>query len=88
MLGRVAAQFVRMTAQLTAVLEPLLAEFPEFRDQDPEESTVSAELLLSLCSGALRTAMQQWTTNGNSTPIEAVEQRAIELVRNTVKRIA
>jgi AcrR family transcriptional regulator len=88
MLGRVAAQFFRMTEQLTVALQPLLAELPEFRDQDPEESTISAELLLSLCSGALRSSMKQWTTSGNSAPIEAVEQRAIELVRNTVKRIA
>jgi AcrR family transcriptional regulator len=87
LLGRLAMQFVRMTEQLTTAIQPVLAASPEFRDQDFEESTVSAELMLSLCSGAVRTAVKEWTTSGNSAPIEAVEQRALELVRNTVKRL-
>jgi AcrR family transcriptional regulator len=87
LLGRLAIQFFRMTEELTSAIQPVLATSPEFRDQSPEESTISAELMLSLCSGAVRTAVKEWTTTGNSAPIEAVEQRALELVRETVKRL-
>jgi AcrR family transcriptional regulator len=87
LLGRLAMQFVRMTGQLAAAIQPVLAASPEFRNQSPEEQAVSAELMLSLCSGAVRTAVKEWTTSGNSAPIEAVEQRALELVKDTVKRL-
>jgi AcrR family transcriptional regulator len=87
LLGRMAAQFIRMTEQLTIAIQPVLATVPEFRDETAEESAASAELMLSLCGGAVRVAVKEWTTSGNSAPIEAVEERAIELVRNTVKRL-
>jgi AcrR family transcriptional regulator len=87
LLGRMANQMQRMTEQLTGALRPILRNTPAFADQSPAESELAVEVLLSLCSGATRAAVKEWTTNGNRTPIEAVEQRAIELVRNTVKRI-
>jgi hypothetical protein len=87
LLGRFALQIQRMHDQLTTAIRPMLAAAPGFADQSPEESELSADVILSLCSGAARAAVKEWTTTGNKAPIEAVEDRAIELVRNTVKRL-
>jgi AcrR family transcriptional regulator len=87
LLGRMANQMQRMTEQLTNAIRPLLRAAPAFADQDLTESELSVEVMLSLCSGATRAAVKEWATTGNQAPIEAVEERAIELVRNTVKRI-
>jgi AcrR family transcriptional regulator len=87
LLGRFALQIQRMNDQLTTAIRPMLAEAPGFADQSPEESELSADVILSLCSGAARAAVKEWTTTVNNAPIEAVEERAIELVRNTVKRL-
>lgn len=87
LLGRMAAQMQRMTEQLTNAIRPVLQSAPGFANQSVAESELSVEVLLALCSGATRAAVKAWATNGNQTPIEAVEQRAIELVRDTVERI-
>ncbi len=87
LLGRLAFQFQRMTEQLTAAIRPALLAAPGFRDDTEAESTLSVELVLSLCSGAVRAAVKEWATSGNEAPVEAVEERAIALVRNTVKRL-
>jgi AcrR family transcriptional regulator len=87
LLGRMAAQMQRMTEQLTNAIRPILRAAPAFADQDLAESLLSVEVMLSLCSGATRAAVKEWATTGNQAPIEAVEERAIALVRNTVKRI-
>jgi len=87
LLGRMANQMQRMSEQLSAAIQPVLHEGTAFADDSPAESELSAEVILSLCSGASRAAVREWTANGNQTPLEAVEARAIELVRNTVERI-
>ena len=87
LLGRLATQFQRMTEQLTGAIRPVLATAPGFRDDSPAQAELSAELMLSLCSGAARAAVKEWATTGNKAPIEAVEERAITLVRNTVERL-
>ena len=87
LLGRMAAQMQRMTEQLTNAIAPLLRNAPGFADQSPAESELAVEVVLSLCTGATRAAVKEWTIAGNQAPIEAVEERAIALVRNTVKRI-
>jgi AcrR family transcriptional regulator len=87
LLGRMAAQMQRMTEQLSNAIRPILLNAPAFADQNEAESELSVEVMLSLCSGATRAAVKEWTVTGNQAPLEAVEERAIELVRNTVKRI-
>jgi AcrR family transcriptional regulator len=87
LLGRMATQFQRMTEQLTNAIRPVFAAAPGFRDDSPAESELSAEVMLSLCSGAARAAVKEWATSGNKAPIEAVEERAIALVRTTVERV-
>ena len=87
MLGRIANQMQRMTDQLTAAIRPILRESEGFAADNEDALQVSAELILSLCSSAARAAVKQWATDGNQTPIEAVEERAIELVRTTVERM-
>ena len=72
---------------MTNAIGPLLRAAPAFADQNLTESELSVEVMLSLCSGATRAAVKEWATTGNQAPIKAVEERAIELVRNTVKRI-
>ncbi|HEX3678635.1 MAG TPA: TetR/AcrR family transcriptional regulator [Galbitalea sp.] len=87
LLGRMANQMQRMTEQLTNAIRPILRSAPEFVNEDVTETDLSVEVMLSLCSGATRAAVKEWATKGNQAPLAAVEQRAIELVRNTVKRI-
>jgi AcrR family transcriptional regulator len=87
LLGRMANQMQRMTEQLTNAIRPILRSAPEFANEDVAETDLSVEVMLSLCSGATRAAVKEWATNGNQAPLAAVEERAIELVRNTVKRI-
>jgi AcrR family transcriptional regulator len=87
LLGRMANLMQRMTEQLTNAIRPILRSTPGFANEDSAETDLSVEVMLSLCSGATRAAVKEWATNGNQAPIEAVEERAIELVRNTVKRI-
>ncbi|MDQ1607650.1 MAG: hypothetical protein QOE16_382 [Microbacteriaceae bacterium] len=87
LLGRMANQLQRMTQQLTAAMGPILRETSNFADQDETESKISVEILLSLCSGAARVAIKEWAASGSKAPIEAVEQRANELVKNIVKRL-
>ncbi|MDQ1580515.1 MAG: hypothetical protein QOD05_1290 [Microbacteriaceae bacterium] len=87
LLGRMANQLQRMTQQLTAAMGPILRETSNFADQDETESEISVEILLSLCSGATRVAIKEWAASGSQAPIEAVEQRANELVKNIVKRL-
>jgi AcrR family transcriptional regulator len=87
LLSRMATRFTRMTEQLTAAMRPILANAPGFRDDNETDAVLSAEIMLSLCSGAARAAVKEWATTGNHSPIEAVEQRAIWLVRNTIERV-
>jgi AcrR family transcriptional regulator len=87
LLGRMAGQMQRMTEQLTTAIRPILGDAPGFADENATETELSVEVMLSLCSGATRAAVKEWAANGNQAPLEAVEERAIELVRNTVKRI-
>jgi AcrR family transcriptional regulator len=87
LLGRLASQFQRMGEQLTAAIRPVLNSAPGFRDDTPEDFQLSAEVVLALCSGAARAAVKEWATTGNKAPIEAVEERAIALVRKTVERL-
>jgi AcrR family transcriptional regulator len=87
LLGRVTSQMQRMTEQLTNAIRPILRSAPGFENEDVTETDRSVEVILALCSGATRAAVKEWATNGNQAPIEAVEERAIALVRNTVKRI-
>jgi AcrR family transcriptional regulator len=87
LLARMATKFTRMTEQLTDAIGPLLARTPGFADQSEAENALSSEIMLSLCSGAVRAAVKEWATSGSKTPIEAVELRAIALVRNTVERL-
>ncbi len=87
LLGRIADQMGRMTEQLTKAIRLILRDAPGFGDEGAAEAELSIEVLLALCSGAARAVIKEWATNGNATPIEAVENRAIELMRDTVKRL-
>jgi AcrR family transcriptional regulator len=87
LLGRMAAQFTRLTEQLVKVVVPILGERPEFAGEPPAELEISAEILLSICSAATRAALREWASNGNDLPIEAVELRAIQLAEKTMEKL-
>ena len=87
LLGRMAAQFTRKGEELIGAVRTVLAAAPGAHDETEAESTISAEMVLAICSGAARSAVKEWAATGNQTPIEAVEQRAIALVRTTVERL-
>jgi AcrR family transcriptional regulator len=85
LLGRMANQMQRMGEQLADAIAPIVGGRSEFETENDLQPT--AEVILSLCSGAARAAVKEWAASGNQAPIGAVEQRAVQLVRNTVERI-
>lgn len=87
LLGRMAAQFARKGEELIGAVRTVLAASTGAEEDAKAESSISAEMVLALCSGAARLAVKEWAAAGNHTPIEAVEQRAITLVRSTIERL-
>jgi AcrR family transcriptional regulator len=87
LLGRMAAQFARKGDELVGAVRTVLAASTDAQNEAEAESSISAEMVLALCSGATRLAVKEWAATGNHAPIEAVEQRAITLVRSTIERL-
>jgi AcrR family transcriptional regulator len=87
LLGRIAAQFSRKSEQLLDAIRTVLSQTPAFSSDSEADAALSAEMVLSLCSGATRAAVKEWSAESHHAPVEAVEQRAIALVRSTVERL-
>jgi AcrR family transcriptional regulator len=88
LLGRMADQMQRMNEQFAAAIRPILREAPSFNAESPADFDLSIEVILALCGSATRAVVKEWAANGSQAPLEAIEQRAIELVKTTVERIA
>ncbi|RKR76695.1 TetR/AcrR family transcriptional regulator [Frondihabitans australicus] len=82
--------FGRHMAQMTRMVEPLLDAVTTVLEHDGDERVVDrqqAEVLLSLCGGAVRAAVKEWVALGDDVPVEWVQPRAIELVRTLLDRL-
>ena len=91
------SQFAHIDARKNRLVEyaaRVLAQHPQFAD-DPDAET-TANIVLALCASAVRAAVDDWaqstspTTNPTDETDEnaAVEARAVELVRTTLRRLA
>ncbi|MCU1481658.1 MAG: hypothetical protein JWQ19_2444 [Subtercola sp.] len=92
LLSRHVTQMTRMADQLTAAIQTLLANDPEFAADPVETRSASADMLLTICSGGVRVAVKEWVTEGSTVSsdpatTDQLEQRAIELVREVTKKI-
>lgn len=81
------AQLTQMTSQMSEAVKSLLARDTRFSRQKPADQAASAELILSMCSGAVRIAVKQWAEAGKDADDAELEQRAISLVRDVVEKL-
>ncbi|MFC5931339.1 TetR/AcrR family transcriptional regulator [Cryobacterium melibiosiphilum] len=89
------AQFTQIAAQLTEAVQVLLARDPRYAGQGDADRAASADLVLSLCGGAVRAAVKEWAadaaavrarfdTESTSTRLEL---RAISLTREVLEKL-
>lgn len=103
LLERHIVQMTRMGEKLTAAIENLArqaagdetnadtasADTPGLRTNDATPNSYAwTELLLSLCGGAVRSAVKEWVAAGSPEPTDTLEPRAVELVREVLKKLA
>jgi AcrR family transcriptional regulator len=88
----VSSQFARLNeraTRLTRTVEQILASHPDF-SADPD-LTASAQVVLALCGSAVRGATGAWATDPQATEdltSNDIEQRAIALVTDTLRRLS
>ncbi|MEJ1229403.1 MAG: hypothetical protein WDM88_00350 [Galbitalea sp.] len=87
LLGRIADQMGRMTEQLTKAIRLIPAGRARFRRRGRGRGRALDRGVARPVQRCRARVIKEWATNGNATPIEAVENRAIELMRDTVKRL-
>lgn len=85
------AQFTQLTTEVTEAVAILVARDAHFAGDSPASCVASAELVLSLCGGAVRVALREWTAINPTDAAQAVEQlelRAISLAREVSVKLA
>jgi AcrR family transcriptional regulator len=86
-LGGQLTQMTQMASRLTDAVRGLLAQEPRFSEQEAAEQTASADLILAMCSGAVRVAIRERAEAGRGAADEELEQRAVALVRDVVEKL-
>lgn len=87
LVGDLIVRISRFTSELVGAVGDLLERDPQFVPQSPTERLANAELLLSLCGGALRVAIREWVEADTSDSAEELEQRALSLIRGVVAKV-
>jgi AcrR family transcriptional regulator len=72
--------------RLTEAVKTLLSRYPRLSGDDPQESAY-AEVMLAMCSGAVRAALREWAASNNTSDVEDVQQRATSLVKDLVGKL-
>lgn len=86
LLERHIVQMTRMGEKLTAAIETLARQAASADSSG--DSYAWTELLLSLCGGAVRSAVKEWVAAGSPEPTDILEPRAVELVREVLRKLA
>lgn len=86
LLGRQVAQMSRMVDQLLIAVMTVL-EHDDGASSSRPADRATAEMLLTLCGGAVRTAVKEWVDAGTNAPIDSLEPRANQLVTLLLERI-
>jgi AcrR family transcriptional regulator len=85
--GRHMVQMTRMVDQLVGAVTAILEH--DRADSAPTDALrAQAEVLLTLCGGAVRTTVKQWIEEGSPEPSEIIQTRATALVRSLIERIS
>ena len=83
--------FGRHMAQMSRMVDPLLDAVTTVLENDGSDRVVDrmqAEVLLSLCGGAVRAAVKEWVALDETTPVETIHPRALALIRSVLERVA
>jgi len=81
------AQVTQMTGRLTDTVKGLLAQEPRFSGHEDVDQAAWADLILSMCCGAVRVAVRERAEAGPGAADEELEQRAVSLVRDIVGKL-
>lgn len=87
------AQFTQLAAQLTEVVQVLLARNPRYAGQSAADQAASADVVLSFCGGAVRAAVKEWAADGETAHADTgststrLELRAISLAREVLEKL-
>ncbi|ARC57753.1 HTH-type transcriptional regulator SrpR [Frondihabitans sp. 762G35] len=83
--------FGRHVVQMTRMVDELVRAVTAILDHDSRStapaSRAEAEVFLSLCAGAVRTAVKHWIEEGTVEPSESLHPRATALVHSLTERI-
>ena len=60
------AQFTQLAAQLTEAVQVLLARDPRYAGHSAADRAASADVVLSLCGGAVRAAVKEWAADADT----------------------
>jgi AcrR family transcriptional regulator len=80
------ARLTRITDELMAAVHTLIAHDPRFTTLATAASPM-AELILAMCSAAVRTSAKEWIAAGSDAPIDQIRIRAIALAREVVEKL-
>jgi AcrR family transcriptional regulator len=83
--------FGRHVAQMTRMVDPLIDAVTAILEHDAQGAPVDraeAEVLLSMCGGAVRRSVKEWVELDLSEPVDVVQPRATAIVRSLVARLA
>jgi hypothetical protein len=81
------AQMFRMGKQLSEVAETIMRNDQAFASDDAAETSRFAEVLLTLCGSAVRSAARESAAAPDLIAPEDVEQRAVTLIREVIERL-
>jgi AcrR family transcriptional regulator len=82
--------FSRHMVQMTRMVDELVAATTAILEHDDASATVTraeAEVLLTTCGGAVRSAVHQWVDDGAPDTADTVRVRAVQLVRSLIERL-
>ena len=52
-----------------------------------EAESPLAEMILALCSAAVRTSAKEWMVAGSDAPVDTITTRAIQLTREVIEKL-
>jgi AcrR family transcriptional regulator len=88
LLTRQIDQFTAVSGQLLGAVETIISTSDRFGDQTPEERRTSAELVFTICGGAMRATLKNWMAAGGRGSQDEIQARAISLVKDTKERLS
>jgi len=79
-------RMTRASDELVAVVRILMLHDPRFTNLAGAASPL-AEMILALCTSAVRTAAKEWIAAASDAPIDDIRTRAIALTREAVEKL-